>query len=750
MMEINNKIFKDPVHGYINVPDFFVHELIDNEYFQRLRNIEQTGMRVLYPAAKHDRFSHSLGVFHLGQKAVEALERIKNTSILSKDFSDEDFNRCKILFLIACLLHDIGHAPFSHSLEQQVLDNSKVSKRSGGKQSTIKEELVRLINSAENKLCTICHEGLRDINAAPHEILGSYLIYEKFKSKIKNIENSYEIFRNEDIFDDDMCFIMRMIMGIKYTEWYPCRQLRNCFIELLNGNNFDVDKLDYIVRDTQMSGISNVSVDVERLLGSICVVKKTKFIDKHNLQKDNINKLTITKIINSKTSSDESFIINGNIKGSICIKNGTTLKVLSGSKFECLRGVGQENAEISYIKGNVAKFSASTKIKEDDELLDAESIEGQDEKIVILRGEATGKKFNVYIENAAVDSDFNFKARADIILRFFGDCHIEITGPFKSIGPIQLFSARLFKGCISELEMLGDTLEAEFTQTKEPSANGYIEYSIGFKKQAINVIANVLDARNYLYLWVYAHHKVIYYANFLIPIISKELAKHCGQKTFPSWALDYSDLSKLDDYYIWTAMKAFLCDTGRKNKNEKYCSDLISQLLSRRYYISLYKSLAEFELVFASFTEKQRIQAFNKMFKQVDKSKPLLEKTGRKKEYLAGYINSEGLNEINKEIRDLYGLPNDSTEIFIDEMLFVVTEFKQKLLDTDKVYLDMGNEKLSISQIPLLVNDGHVSNSKNQNKYFYIYYKEDERMENLNKENFKRFMKEALKNYLVK
>ena len=377
MMEINNKIFKDPVHGYINVPDFFVHELIDNEYFQRLRNIEQTGMRVLYPAAKHDRFSHSLGVFHLGQKAVEALEKIKNTSILSKDFSDEDFNRCKILFLIACLLHDIGHAPFSHSLEQQVLDNSKVSKRSGGKQSTIKEELIRIINSAENKLCTICNEGLRDINAAPHEILGSYLIYEKFKSKIKNIENSYEIFRNEDIFDDDMCFIMRMIMGIKYTEWYPCRQVRNCFIELLNGNNFDVDKLDYIVRDTQMSGISNVSVDVERLLGSICVVKKTKFIDKHNLQKDNINKLTITKIINSKTSSDESFIINGNIKGSICIKNGTTLKVLSGSKFECLRGVGQENAEISYIKGNVAKFSASTKIKEDLKL--QEPINGVDQ-----------------------------------------------------------------------------------------------------------------------------------------------------------------------------------------------------------------------------------------------------------------------------------------------------------------------------------------------------------------------------------
>ena len=74
MFNINEtKNFMDSVHGYITIPKCFVNNLIDTEYFQRLRNIEQTGMRVLYPAAKHDRFSHSLGVFHLGQKGVDSL-----------------------------------------------------------------------------------------------------------------------------------------------------------------------------------------------------------------------------------------------------------------------------------------------------------------------------------------------------------------------------------------------------------------------------------------------------------------------------------------------------------------------------------------------------------------------------------------------------------------------------------------------------------------------------------------------------
>ena len=74
MFDINeNKVFMDSVHGYISIPRCFVDNLIDTEYFQRLRNIDQTGMRILYPDGKHDRFCHSLGVYYLGRRGVDAL-----------------------------------------------------------------------------------------------------------------------------------------------------------------------------------------------------------------------------------------------------------------------------------------------------------------------------------------------------------------------------------------------------------------------------------------------------------------------------------------------------------------------------------------------------------------------------------------------------------------------------------------------------------------------------------------------------
>jgi HD superfamily phosphohydrolase len=72
--EKQEKLFQDVIHGYIKIPSSFVEQIIDTALFQRLRNIAQTGMGVLYPNARHDRFSHSLGVFHLGTLALEALE----------------------------------------------------------------------------------------------------------------------------------------------------------------------------------------------------------------------------------------------------------------------------------------------------------------------------------------------------------------------------------------------------------------------------------------------------------------------------------------------------------------------------------------------------------------------------------------------------------------------------------------------------------------------------------------------------
>lgn len=126
----NVKIFRDNVHGYIRIPVDFVELFIDTEIFQRLRNIEQTGMRVLYPSARHDRFIHSLGTYYLGYKAFECFrDNVKKNSDKQSDLNrkhyyvfDDDknerfWNKCKMLFHIACLLHDCGHAPFSHTLE---------------------------------------------------------------------------------------------------------------------------------------------------------------------------------------------------------------------------------------------------------------------------------------------------------------------------------------------------------------------------------------------------------------------------------------------------------------------------------------------------------------------------------------------------------------------------------------------------------------------------------------------------------
>lgn len=738
------KIFKDSVHGYITVPIWYVKYLVDNEYFQRLRNIEQTGMRVLYPAAKHDRFSHSLGVFHLGQKAVEALRK----DVDEKIFTPKDFARYEILFLTACMLHDIGHTPFSHSLEDQILGNSILTEHQKGKHTKndikkrIDERLIEIINEKEAQYCvskSIQQSKMQEIKAAPHEKLGAYLIFDKFASDIMSLEDKYEILDEDTtVLGDDLCFIARMIMGIKYEEFSPLRQARNCFIELLNGDNFDVDKLDYIVRDTQMSGINNVSVDVERLLGSLCVVTKTKYLDKVELSKSSIKDLTISKIANKGSE----FEMEGDFKGIIKIYSGAIVEIKADSTIEVFKGGTHDLAEVAYVRNDQAVFSASTVLKQNSEWVNAQEMSGYDGTVKLLTGEPNNKCFGVYIENAEVKKDFKIKARSDLEIHIFGKCSIKIKGQFESMGSLKLFSCQKLYGSISEVEILGNTFEEDFTFSKNPSEHGYNTYSIGFKKQAINVIANVLEARNYLYLWVYAHHKVIYYANFLIPVITKEVAQLCGKgkSSFPSWKLNYDNLDKLDDYYIWTAIK-YVHSEGKPKKLKKEYADLIEQLFSRAYNKSLYKSLAEFELVFDSFTVEQKLGALNKLQTQTESTKPYL---GDKKNnnFLAGYLKNEAVAEINKKIKEI---SKNGQEINLQQVVYVVTEFKQKMLNPNNVYLDMKDEILPISQIPLLFKN-HIANGGAKEKYFYLYYK-DNNTETTSENT--QIIKEAIKQYLA-
>ena len=107
------KIINDPVYGFISIPGDFVFDLIEHPWFQRLRNIKQLGLTsFVYPGANHSRFQHGLGALHLMDMAISTL-RSKGVSISQS----EEEAAC-----IAILLHDAGHGPFSHALENSIID----------------------------------------------------------------------------------------------------------------------------------------------------------------------------------------------------------------------------------------------------------------------------------------------------------------------------------------------------------------------------------------------------------------------------------------------------------------------------------------------------------------------------------------------------------------------------------------------------------------------------------------------------
>src|ERR1017187_1897634 len=106
------KIFNDPVHGFITIPHELIFDIIEHPYFQRLRRIKQLGLSdYVYPGAIHTRFHHALGAFHLMRKAL-AILKIKGHSITAEE---------ELAASIAILLHDIGHGPFSHTLETSLI-----------------------------------------------------------------------------------------------------------------------------------------------------------------------------------------------------------------------------------------------------------------------------------------------------------------------------------------------------------------------------------------------------------------------------------------------------------------------------------------------------------------------------------------------------------------------------------------------------------------------------------------------------
>lgn len=187
------KIINDPVHGFITIDDPLVSEIIAHPYYQRLRRINQMAFaHLVYPGAIHTRLHHSLGAYHL---MCMAISELKNKGI---DITSEEETGAKI----AILLHDAGHAPFSHALEKILIPG-------------------------------IHHESL------------SLLIMNVLNSELKG----------------------RLGTAIRiFTDKYPKR-----FLHQLISGQLDVDRLDYLTRDSFFTGVSEGVIGYDRIIKMLTV-----------------------------------------------------------------------------------------------------------------------------------------------------------------------------------------------------------------------------------------------------------------------------------------------------------------------------------------------------------------------------------------------------------------------------------------------------------------------------------------------
>lgn len=195
------KIINDPVHGIITIPNALVYDIIQHRYFQRLRKISQTGLtELVYPGAKHSRFNHALGCLYLMQNAVCVL----------KEKGVEITNEEEEAVYVAILLHDLGHGPFSHSLEYSIIDNSH-------------------------------HEEL------------SLQMMEKINKE----------------FNGRLSLAIKIFKG-KYSKE---------FLTQLVSSQVDVDRLDYLKRDSFFTGVVEGNINPERIISMLNVNNNQLVID---------------------------------------------------------------------------------------------------------------------------------------------------------------------------------------------------------------------------------------------------------------------------------------------------------------------------------------------------------------------------------------------------------------------------------------------------------------------------------------
>ena len=234
----------DPIHGYIELDGMFAH-IVNTPEFQRLRSVEQGSFRPVYPGARHDRFAHSLGTYHLATGFVEHFfENLRKDAGIRVDPAERE--RLSLTFRYAALLHDIGHAPFSHTTEGFFAER----KGSNGLIAIWNDlcNAVDQVDPAEGKLFLSRKEKC----GAPHEIMSATVLVEQWQHfHEKNKEGTY-------VPVVDLALAARMVIGLPYSPADAAELkgqdaaglgVRNCLIQMLNYSVLDVDRLDYMLRD---------------------------------------------------------------------------------------------------------------------------------------------------------------------------------------------------------------------------------------------------------------------------------------------------------------------------------------------------------------------------------------------------------------------------------------------------------------------------------------------------------------------
>ncbi len=238
------KIINDPVHGNIALNEVEI-EIIGTRAFQRLRNIKQLGLEsYVFPGADYSRFSHSIGVCHLTGQLLNYLRERD----IGYDISDDDTKICRL----AGLLHDIGHYPFSHTMEEAIKQKMEEEK---DKKS---EDILKKVGTEEPK------RKAKDVNEyIKHDILGQEIL--KIDTEIKDILNSHG-YRPE---------IISSLFTRDFTGSYAPSDLYYIFANIISSD-LDVDRIDYLKRTSYFAGLPYGCVDINYLLSQTSIDKNQR------------------------------------------------------------------------------------------------------------------------------------------------------------------------------------------------------------------------------------------------------------------------------------------------------------------------------------------------------------------------------------------------------------------------------------------------------------------------------------------